>query len=117
MNEFAVRMFENGGRGIGQKGKERRVVLALKEKQIRIETGYDLEEFITDGFAGETIRDVMRPAFQRGEYGPGLLAGATRSIEWPSGVSSCRMCRANASPSHRRASSMYRGRSSCSSGS
>jgi uncharacterized protein len=82
INEFARRMFENGGRGIGQKGKDNGalIVLALKEKQVRVETGYDLEEFITDGFAGDTIRGVMRPAFQRGDFGQGLLAGATRLI-------------------------------------
>ena len=82
INELALRMFENGGRGIGQKGKDNGalIVLALKERQVRIEAGYDLEEFITDGFAGETIRQVMVPEFRSGQYGRGLLAGATRII-------------------------------------
>ena len=44
---------------------------------MRIETGYGLEGFITDGFAGETSR-AMTPFFRNGEYGRGLLAGATR---------------------------------------
>ena len=75
-------MFENGGRGIGQKGKDNGalIVLALKERQVRVEVGYDLEEFITDGFAGETIRQVMTPQFRNNAYGAGLLAGATRII-------------------------------------
>jgi uncharacterized protein len=82
INEFAVKMFENGGRGIGQKGKDNGalIVLALKERAVRIEVGYDLEEFITDGFAGATIREVMAPEFRNGAYGRGLLAGATRVI-------------------------------------
>ncbi|MGH9373527.1 MAG: TPM domain-containing protein, partial [Vicinamibacterales bacterium] len=82
INEFAVKLFENGGRGIGQKGKDNGalIVLALKEKEARIEVGYDLEEFITDGYAGETIRQVMVPEFRKGEYGRGLVAGATRLI-------------------------------------
>ena len=82
INELALRMFENGGRGIGQKGKDNGalIVLALKERRARVEVGYDLEEFITDGFAGETIRDVMVPRFRSGEFGPGLLAGVTRII-------------------------------------
>jgi uncharacterized protein len=46
-----------------------------------VEVGYDLEEFITDGFAGETSREYMAPHFRRGEYGEGLLAGATRIIQ------------------------------------
>ena len=82
IDEYAVRMFENGGRGIGQKGKDNGVliVVAVEDRQVRAEVGYDLEEFITDGFAGETIRQVMTPEFRRGEYGRGLLAGTTGII-------------------------------------
>jgi uncharacterized protein len=82
INEFALRMFENGGRGIGNKGKDNGalIVVALKERQVRVEVGYDLEEFITDGFAGQTIREVMTPQFKNGNYSAGLLAGATRII-------------------------------------
>jgi uncharacterized protein len=82
INDFAVRMFENGGRGIGQKGKDNGalIVLALKERQARIEVGYDLEEFLTDGFTGQTIRESMIPQFRNGAYSAGLLTGATRVI-------------------------------------
>jgi uncharacterized protein len=75
-------MFENHGRGIGQKGKDNGalIVVAVKERQVRIETGYDLEEFIPDGYAGQVIREVITPAFRSGSYGPGLVAGATRII-------------------------------------
>jgi uncharacterized protein len=79
LQSYAVEMFENGGLGIGQKGKDNGVliVLAVDDRQVRIETGYGLEEFITDGFAGETSRSMV-PFFRDGEYGRGLLAGATR---------------------------------------
>ena len=82
IDEYAVKMFENGGRGIGQKGKDNGalIVLAVKDRQVWIEVGYDLEEFITDGFAGETSRQYMVPEFRRGAYGAGLLAGASRVI-------------------------------------
>jgi uncharacterized protein len=45
-----------------------------------VEVGYDLEEFITDGFAGEVSRNDMAPHFRRRDYGAGLYAGATRII-------------------------------------
>ncbi len=82
IDEYAVKMFENGGRGIGQKGKDNGllIVVAVDDRKIRIEVGYDLEQFITDGFAGETIRDVITPQFRRGNYGAGLLAGTTTII-------------------------------------
>jgi uncharacterized protein len=82
IEEYAVRLFENGGRGVGRKGKDNGalIVAAIDDRQVRIEVGYDLEEFITDGFAGETIRQAIAPEFQRSNYGRGLLAGATRLI-------------------------------------
>jgi uncharacterized protein len=80
IEEYAVKMFENRGRGIGQKGRENGllIVAALKEHKIKIEVGYDLEQFITDGYSGETIRQTIAPYFKRDEYGPGLVAGVTR---------------------------------------
>jgi uncharacterized protein len=53
IEQYAVRMFENGGKGIGQKGKDNGalIVLAMKERRARVEVGYDLEEFVTDAFA------------------------------------------------------------------
>ena len=82
IEEYAVKMFENGGRGIGDKGKDNGllIVVAVEDRRIKIEVGYALEEFITDGFAGETIRDEMTPQFRNGNYGAGLLAGSTRII-------------------------------------
>ena len=47
---------------------------------MQIEVGYDLEQWVTDGFAGETSRDVMTPLFRSGRYGDGLLAGTERVI-------------------------------------
>lgn len=77
---FAVKLFENHGRGIGEKGKDNGllILLALKERMVWIEVGYGLEQWITDGYAGETSRDYMAPAFRTGQYGAGLVAGATR---------------------------------------
>lgn len=79
LNSYAVEMFKNGGKGIGTKGKDNGalIVLALDDRQVWIETGYGLEGFITDGFAGETSRGMV-PFFRQGDYGRGLLAGAQR---------------------------------------
>jgi uncharacterized protein len=83
INEYAVKMFENGGRGIGQRGKDNGllVLLAVKDRRVRVEVGYDLEQFITDGFAGQVSRQTMAPEFEQGRYGPGLLAGVSQLVE------------------------------------
>ena len=80
IDEYANKLFENHGKGIGDKGKDNGIliVLAMNERRVRIETGYSLEQFITDRFAGETIRQVMAPEFRRGAYGTGLLAASAR---------------------------------------
>jgi uncharacterized protein len=82
IREYAVKLFENHGRGIGDKGKDNGVLilLALKEHRVWVEVGYTLEQWITDGFAGETSRVVMTPLFRDGRYGEGLRLGAARIV-------------------------------------
>jgi uncharacterized protein len=82
IREFSTALFENRGRGIGEKGKDNGVliVLALKERQVWVEVGYGLEQWVTDGFAGETSRLVMAPHFRAGNYGAGLRAGTARIV-------------------------------------
>src|SRR5689334_12357720 len=76
IKEYAVKMFENGGRGIGQRGKDNGllVLVAVNDRQVWSEVGYDLEQFVTDGFAGQTAREYTIPEFRSGQYGPGLVA-------------------------------------------
>jgi uncharacterized protein len=82
IKEYAVKMFENGGKGIGARGKDNGllVVVAVEDRKVGIEVGYALEEYITDGFAGQTIREAIVPEFRSGNYGRGLVAGTTRII-------------------------------------
>ena len=56
------------------------ILVAVNDRQVKVEVGYDLEQFVTDGFAGETIRQYMAPAFRRGDYGRGVLAGLSRIV-------------------------------------
>jgi uncharacterized protein len=82
IKEYAVKMFENRGKGIGDRAKDNGllIVVAVNDRKVSIEVGYGLEPIITDGFSGQTIRDVIVPAFRRGQYGEGLVAGTTQII-------------------------------------
>jgi len=82
IDEYAVKMFENRGRGIGERGRDNGllILVAIRERRIKFEVGYELEQFITDGFSGQTTREDMAPSFRRGEYGEGILAGTQRVI-------------------------------------
>jgi uncharacterized protein len=79
---YAVKLFQNGGRGIGAKGKDNGVLvlLAVAERRVWVEVGYGLEEFITDGFSGEISRQVMVPYFRQSDYGGGLAAGVEQFV-------------------------------------
>ena len=74
---YANEMFENHGKGIGQKARDNGmlVLLAVDDREVWAEVGYDLESIITDGFAGQTSRQTMVPFFKQGDYGGGLVAG------------------------------------------
>lgn len=82
VNEYAVKLFENHGRGIGTRGQDNGVLilLATSERRVSVEVGYGLEQWITDGFAGQTSREDMTPYFREGQYGQGLLNGTSRII-------------------------------------
>ena len=82
IDEFTNRLYEKWG--VGKKGEDRGVMilLALKERKVRIEVGYGLEGIIPDGLAGQIRDKAMTPYLKKGEYGLGLLNGlyATASI-------------------------------------
>ena len=82
IREYAVKMFENRGRGIGTRERDNGVLilLAVNDRQVWMEVGYDLEQFVTDGFAGETSRRVMIPEFRRGDYSAGMMAGLVQVV-------------------------------------
>jgi uncharacterized protein len=68
LEEYAVKMFENHGRGIGERGRDNGllIVVSIKDRRVRFEVGYELEEFITDGLSGQISREDMAPLFRRG---------------------------------------------------
>lgn len=63
--------------GIGKKGKDKGVLilLAMKEKRIRIETGYGVEGILPDGLTGEILDKNIVPFLKNGDYGRGLFNG------------------------------------------
>ena len=80
IEEYAVRLFEKAGIGDKEKDTGLLIVVAVEDRAVRVELGYGLEEFISDGYSGETIRQEMLPRFREGHYGEGLVAGASRLI-------------------------------------
>jgi len=75
IRDFALDMAREWGVGIKKDNQGVLLLLAIKDRKSDIETGRGIEPYITDGFAGSTLR-AMRPDLQQGEYGPALLTAA-----------------------------------------
>mgnify|MGYP001615621831 FL=1 len=86
IEEAAVKLFEEWG--TGKKGKDSGVLIlaSMKERKIRIEVGYGLEEKVPDGRAGDIIRNGIAPYFKSQRYGEGLYKGLLLLSEAIEGV-------------------------------
>jgi uncharacterized protein len=80
LEDFALRAFHAWG--IGQKGLDNGVLLLIaeKERKIRIEVGYGLESRLTDLIAGRIIGNVIAPEFKNGRFDLGVIAGVSAII-------------------------------------
>lgn len=80
IENYAVKFFEQWG--IGQKGKDNGVLLlvAVNDRQVRIEVGYGLEGALTDAMSRSIIERYIVPEFKSGQYSLGVLKGATAII-------------------------------------
>jgi uncharacterized protein len=60
--------------GIGKKGEDKGVLifLAVKERKVRIETGYGVEGILPDGLVGEILDKYVVPQLKAGNYGKAL---------------------------------------------
>lgn len=74
--------------GIGQKGKDNGALLLIAphERRVRIEVGYGLEGQLTDAQSRVIIERAILPAFRRGDYDAGVLAGTAAILDVLGGV-------------------------------
>lgn len=73
IEEFSYKLLENWGIGKKDSNNGILILLALKEKKVRIEVGYGLEPLITDGKAALIIQNRGIPYFKQGSYANGLF--------------------------------------------
>lgn len=75
IEDFSIRVADTWK--IGQKKIDNGAILLIapKERKLRIEVGYGLEGKLTDLVAGRIIREVIAPAFKSGNFDRGVAAG------------------------------------------
>jgi uncharacterized protein len=83
-NEIAQYGYQLGRHwGIGQKGHDNGalLIIAPNEHQARIEVGYGLEGTLTDAQSKLIIENILKPAFRRGDFDGGTLAGTAAILQ------------------------------------
>jgi len=80
LEEFSLKVAEKWK--IGQKGFDNGAILliAQKDRKLRIEVGYGLEGSLTDLMAGRIIRNVIVPQFKAGNFDQGIIDGVQAMI-------------------------------------
>lgn len=78
---YGVRVFQEWK--LGQKGKDNGVLflVAMQERQMRIEVGYGLEGVLTDALSSRINRNEVAPYFRQGNYEAGIQAGVVAIIK------------------------------------
>ena len=72
---FSIRVAENWK--IGKKGYDNGAILvvAIKDRKLRLEVGYGLEGVMPDAIAKRVTADYIVPYFRQQDYGGGIVAG------------------------------------------
>ena len=72
LEDFSIRVVEAWK--LGQKGKDDGLLLlvAKRERKLRVEAGYGLEGDVTDAFSAQVIRNVLTPALRAGNAEQGI---------------------------------------------
>jgi uncharacterized protein len=74
IEDYAINLAHNV---LGDKNKDNGILIlvAVSDRDWRIEIGYGIEPYINDALAGRIGRDLMVPYFKNGSYGKGILQG------------------------------------------
>jgi len=80
LEEYTLRVAETWG--LGQRGMDNGALLliAVQDRQMRIEVGYGLEDRLTDLMAGRIINERIIPFLRKGNFNGGVRAGVQAMI-------------------------------------
>ena len=82
---YAVAVFEQWQPGRKDKDDGALLLIATGDKKMRIETGYGLEDRLTDLASARIVREVITPRFRQGDTEGGVAAGVDAMLAVISG--------------------------------
>jgi uncharacterized protein len=80
IENYAVKLFEEWGIGTKDKDNGVLLLLAIEEREMRIEVGYGLEGALPDSIAQSILNNEMTPLLKAGDY-DGAVAAGVHAIE------------------------------------
>ena len=80
IEHYATQLFEKWGIGEAKKDTGVLLLLAIQERELRIEVGYGLEGALPDSLADRIIRDDITPRLREGDYDGAINAGVESII-------------------------------------
>lgn len=75
IEDFANELFRKWGVGTKKDNQGVLLLLVVKDRKSRIETGRGIEPFLTDGFSGSILRSMI-PQLRANDYGAALISGS-----------------------------------------
>jgi uncharacterized membrane protein YgcG len=81
IERFATRLFNAWGIGTARRNNGVLVLVAPRDRQMRIEVGAGLERVLTDELAAGLIQTHFVPAFRLGQFDRGIEVGVARIVE------------------------------------
>jgi uncharacterized protein len=81
LEQYAIKVAEAWKLGSKKVDDGLIVVIAPNDRKMRIEVGYGLEGVIPDAIAARVVREVMQPAFARGDFAYGIEAAFDTLIQ------------------------------------
>ncbi len=72
LEDYVLKLYEKWRPGLKEKDNGILIAVFIKDRKMRIEVGYGLEDVITDAQSSTLIRNYMAPEFKKGNYYQGL---------------------------------------------
>lgn len=80
IEDYSIKVARGWGIGTKDQNNGILILVAMQDREMRIEVGRGLEGDVTDLESGRIIRNIMRPAFRNNDYYGGI-SGAVREIQ------------------------------------
>ncbi|MGC4028874.1 MAG: YgcG family protein [Steroidobacteraceae bacterium] len=78
IEQYSIRVAEAWKLGRKEPDDGALLLVAMQDRQLRIEVGYGLEGALPDAIASRIIRETITPLFRQGDFHGGISAGLTR---------------------------------------